>query len=264
MTLLSFMASSLAHAPALAGRWLVRIRELVDVPRLGLAALGLGGLALAGWWVARPDLALVEHVAFEGAERATAAQLRHLIDHENGTTMWEVDPAALARGAERHPWVRTATARRQWPATVVVSVEEYAPVALLAADRLLYVAADGTPIVEADASDLDYPLITGLPAADTHPDLPAVVLRDALALVDALDARQLVARGSLSEVAFADTRGFTVHLTSGARVRFGLSDHARQLDRLAALRDRDVDLSRPLLVDLAPATLALVRPLEAR
>jgi hypothetical protein len=236
------------------------------VPRVVVAGgTGLFGLTLL---LLRPDHLFVEHVRFEGTQRASQESLRHLADVRNGVTLWGVDLDRAAAGAERHPWVRSADARREWPDTVVVTVEEYAPVALLETDKLHYVDADGTVFLVARSDDLDYPVITGVGAdlGRSHPDLPRLVVRDALKLLAALDDRGLVTRDRVSEIAFSPTVGFTVHVRdrgrSGARILFGLDDSERQLSRLSLLVEQGVDLSTPLLVDLAPPSLAIVRPLD--
>jgi cell division protein FtsQ len=231
---------------------------------LPLAALALGLAALFA--VARPDLALVEQVEFQGAERCSPVALRHLVDIRNGTTMWGVDLRRAERGAEAHPWVQSARAYRKLPNAVVVEVEEYEPVALLHRDGLFYVDRSGAVFLRARTDELDYPVITGIDEAleRAHPDLPRLVLRDTLWLLDALDSRGLVSRARVSEVAFSRTRGFTTHLGGGAELRFGLEGLDRQVDRLSVLLAEGVDLGQPVLVDLAPASVAIVRPLGAR
>jgi cell division protein FtsQ len=220
----------------------------------------------------RPNLMLVEHVAFEGHGEATAPELRHLADIRNGDRIWEVDIDRVARGVERHPWVRRAHVHRQFPDTVVVRVEEHRPVALLhygttdGGGRLYYVAEDGTVFLPADGTDLDHPSLTGITAdlEARHPGLPRLVVRDALHLVDALDAGGVLSSDRISEVAFRETRGFTVH-AGKARILFALTDVPEQVRRLSALLDSGtVDLDRPLHVDLGPETVAIVRPLDAQ
>lgn len=218
--------------------------------------------AIGAVWLARPGDVLVEHVVFEGNARASDATLRHLVDVRNGTTMFAVDLERAVEGAQQHPWVRSADARRRFPDTVVVTVDEFEPVALLHRDGLSYVDRTGVVFLRARADDLDYPVITGVDEAlaRSHPDLPRLVVRDALWLLDALDTRGLAPRPRVSEVAFSRTRGFTVHLVSGAELRFGLEGLERQVDRLDRLRQEGVDLETPVLVDLAPASVAIVRP----
>ncbi len=242
------------------------------VVRALFASAALIGL-VGALGVARPDLMLVEHVAFEGQSESSRAELRHLSDIRSGDRIWEVDVDQVARGVERHPWVRRAHVHRQFPDTVVVRVEEHVPVALLHYEsrdadgsdgRLYYVAEDGSVFLTASGADLDYPSLTGIsPSLEArHPGLPRLVVRDALHLLQTLDARDVVSRDQISEVAFRETRGFTVHVGQ-ARIVFALTDVPEQVRRLAALLDSGtVDLDQPLHVDLGPKTVAIVRPLD--
>lgn len=222
------------------------------------------GGAGVGYLQVRPDLWMVERVEFEGVRHSGPGALRHLADLRNGTTIWSVDLEAASRGVERHPWVRSARASRKWPNTVTIAVEEYEPVAILHSDDLYYVDADGTPFLRGQVTDFDYPMITGLdPELERlHPDLPVLVIRGALSLADQLADTGLVDRSEISEVAFSEARGFTVHARR-SRILFGLEGTGTQLDRLGMLVARgEVDLHEPLWIDLAPRDLAIVRPLE--
>lgn len=218
---------------------------------------------VAGGLLFRPDLLFVEHVRFGGNDVATVAELRHLAGLPNGTRIWEVDVERVAHDVEAHPWVRRAAVRRVFPDRVHIDVEEHVPVALLHFDRLIYVDAHGEAFLEADASDLDYPSLTGISPelARLHPDLPGKAVASALSLLDELDARGYVARDLIDEVHFSRTRGFTVH-TRGSRVLFALEGVEGQLERLGSLlASGTVDLDRPTYVDLGPRSVAIVRQL---
>lgn len=241
------------------------MRGVVSMLIRPTAALMAAMVPIVLFGVFRPDCMLVERVVFDGHERAGLAELRHLADLPNGTTIWSVDLEAVARGVERHPWVRRARAVRQWPDRVVVDIEEYVPVALLHYDRTYYVDRDGTPFLADATNDLDHPSITGIgPELErAHPDLPRLAVRDALWLIDELDARGLIPREQISEIAFSRTQGFTVH-GPRARFAFGVDDLENRLARLERLlTEGRVHPNSPLLVDLAPATVAIVRPLDA-
>ncbi len=229
-----------------------------------IIALTLTLPLVGAFTVVRPDMMFVEEVVFDGTRRAGPAALRHLADISNGTTMFGVALDDAARGVERHPWVRSARATRMWPATVSIEVEEYEPVALLHFNGLHYVSSDGTAFAAAAQDDLDYPNLTGIDGhlESLHPGLPALAIENALWLLTSLDERGLVSRDEVSEVSFSRTHGLTVHVR-GTRLVFGLEALDRQVDRLAMLLDRgDLDLDRPHLVDLAPASVAIVTPLE--
>ncbi len=229
---------------------------------IALAVLGVVSSATTMWAVVRPDRMLVEHVRFVGADHAGAAELRHLMDLRNGTRMWEVDEADLERRVASHPWVRRAEVSIGWPDAVVVEVEEREVVAVVHTDRMMVIDRDGTPFLPAGSDDLDHPHITGITpdVQRLHPDVAGMAVRDALWLIEQMELRGL-ASAPISEVAFSTTRGFTV-FHGRARLVFGHGDLSRQLDRLERLaREQGLDLAGPTLVDLAPASVALVRPL---
>ncbi|HMV69980.1 MAG TPA: FtsQ-type POTRA domain-containing protein, partial [Myxococcota bacterium] len=242
----------------------------MGLPRqVRLSLLGVASVATLGWAVLRPDLMYVERIEFVGNVRATDAELRHLSDLRNGVTIWDVDLATLSERVQRHPWVAEVTAERHLPGSVVVKVQEHAPVALLAfGDRLLYVDEQGRPFLEARSDDLNHPIISGIdPALEgLHPELPRLALRDALWLLQELDARAILPLDHVSEIRFHRTRGFVLQTAGSVRggataeVLIGLGDYERQLRHLAALVDRGVDLTRPLHVDVAPESVAIVRP----
>lgn len=233
------------------------------VRRLLLGAGAAASLVLAAGVVAlRPDLRVVEHVEFVGAERASTASLRHLADVPNGTHILGVDPDAVAASVAKHPWVGRAEARRVWPDTVRIQIVERVPAALLHRDGLWYLDAAGRPFARAEADLLDLPSITGLSPELTgaHPQLAQLVVRDALWLLEALDERGLVHRSEVSEISFTASRGFSVY-AGVARFAFATADLNGQVDRLALLAQRGVSLTEPQLIDLAPDKVAIVRPL---
>lgn len=234
------------------------------VPWLSLAVIGgLVAASIAAVGLLRPDLWVVERVVIEGQDRAGVAGLRHLADIPNGTTVWAVDIDAAASGLRQHPWVRDVEAQFEWPATVRLTVAEHQPAALLAGSSMQYVSDEGVVVAPASTDDLDYPVITGISQdlGDRHPDLPGRVVRSALELVDVLEDSGVLASQRIAEVNFSETRGFAVYVDDGPRILFALEDFDRQARRLVQLVDRGVDLGQPLHIDLAPATVAIVRPL---
>ncbi|MBN2800688.1 MAG: FtsQ-type POTRA domain-containing protein [Deltaproteobacteria bacterium] len=210
----------------------------------------------------RGDL-VVQAVRFEGNQRASSASLRHLVDLPAGTWLWSFSSDRVARKAEQHPWVERAEAHMVWPGEVVVTVEERQAVALVLYDGLYYVDDDGQVFLKARNESLDFPVITGLsPDMERlHPELPPLVLGRAVRLLDALARLGLVAQEQVSEVQYDDVLGFTVILSRGGRVIFGLDDHERQLRRLERLVASGVNLGAPLLIDLGPQRVAVVTPL---
>lgn len=221
--------------------------------------------------IVRPDQFYVERVEFVGNHHATAAELRHLSDLRNGTSLWSADLAAVSAGVQRHPWVQSVEVERRLPNRIVVTVHEHEPIALLAfTDGLYYVDQEGTPFLRATSEDLDHPLITGVDGTleKSHPALPRLAIRDALWILTQLDSHKVIPFGQVSEIRFERTRGWTIQTAGGtskhptAEVLFGFGDYDKQIARLAALIGRGVDLTQPLHVDVAPERVAIVRPLD--
>lgn len=233
---------------------------------LGPAAATAASSLLVAWLVLRPDCMVVETVTFEGRAHAGWSELRHLSDLRNGTTIWAVDLDAIERGVERHPWVEQASARRVWPDAVAVDVVERQPVAVVHLEELHYVDRHGELFLKGRLPTLDLPHITGIDStlSSRHPQLPRLVVRDAIHLLDALENRGIADGSEVSELTFSSARGFTVYV-GASRVLFDLDRTEQQLDRLEYLVSQgEVRFESGLWVDLAPSDVAIVRPLLAR
>lgn len=235
----------------------------VAARRFAVITTSLATLALAVAVFVRPDLWMVEHVVFEGTARADRDVLRHLAHLPSGTPLWRVDRAAVAASVQTHPWIRDATVTVEWPDRVRVVVEEHQVAALLVRDDALYaLGRTGDVFVEAARTDLDHPLLTGFTpeVEQRRRGFQRLAAPDAIAIIDGLDARGLVSRSDVSEVAFSPTSGFTVY-TRGARIEFAHGELERQLDRLSALVSEGLDLRTAVHVDVAPRSVAILRPL---
>ena len=119
--------------------------------------------------------------------------------------------------------------------------------------------------MNANSSDLDYPVITGVRegVVTAHPDLPQAVIREAVALLSSLESGKLLYREQVSEIAFDSAMGWTVFVDGGPRFLFGLEDLPGQMARMAKVLSSGVSLMDAVVVDLAPKSVAIVKPLAA-
>lgn len=226
---------------------------------LGAAAVTVAGL---GVHYVLDDASFEVHtVRFVGMERAAPEALRHLSDLRTGTHLATADLQRAVAGVERHPWVARAEARRVFPGTIEVRVEEHAPVLLLAADGLWYLDGEGRPFKQARTDDLDYPVLTGLDGAllAERPTLAAAATR---AAVHTLAAAEPLGAEAVSEVHLDLERGFTVVLRSGSQLVLGWTDPGERFERIARMVDAGLDLDTPHRVDLGGADLAIATPLS--
>jgi cell division protein FtsQ len=201
-------------------------------------------------------------VRIEGNHRATTAELRHLANLRPGEHMLALDLEHTAQNIARHPWVASASVRRLYPSSVSIDVVEHVPVMLLALDRLWYVDASGKPFKQAESGDLDHALLTGVDPAlvSESPHLAHAVIVGALQALDATNSSGALTSDDISEVHYSPSGGYSLITRSGARLLVGISDPTPRLERLRMLVEQGLDLSRPQVIDLDLADVALVRP----
>lgn len=233
---------------------------------LAITLATLAGAAGATWLVRYSEHTRVHEVRVVGLTRATEAQIRHLADIQEGEPLVTVDLDRAVAGAERHPWVAHAEARRIFPDTVVLQIRERTVRAVLSLDQLYSVDSDGIPFRRADPEDLDHLLLTGMDAPDLatlvrdEPELARRILRDGLALADAAVATGELRETDLSEVHFNVRSGYALRLRNGGEILLGFRG-SEGLGRLAHLPRTGIDLSRPQRIDLGMDRLAVITPL---
>jgi cell division protein FtsQ len=112
----------------------------------GLLALVL--LAAALWWVVQRPMFTLKVIRLEGMD---GAPLRHVSPSTvRGTAVprikgnfFTANLDAVRLAFESVPWVRRAAVRREWPNTLIVSVEEHVPLGTWGEDgRLVSVRGD--------------------------------------------------------------------------------------------------------------------------
>ncbi len=237
------------------------------VPVLRRIAAILAVTVLAGgvgWLCFGSEHLRYRTLRFVGNTEATEAQLRHLADLPPGEPLLALDLARALEGVRRHPWVAGATARRVFPDTVVISVEEREVRALVLLDGLYLVDADGVPFRRAAAPHLDHPVISGIDpqVAAQYPELGRRIVSDSLALIDAAQGHAGLHASDISEVRFDPESGYALVLRNRGEVLLGFRPTDDVLAQLDALASRGVSLApSPLRVDLGSPSTVVVTPL---
>jgi len=161
-------------APSRAGRSAPRWRPSRRVGRwLGWTGLGVLVAGLLGWGglsayrQAQPllhDWLEVRAVTMTGLRHLSRDEIMSRLGLREGETLWSADPAALSERLLTHPWIKRAEVTRSLPHTLIVSVAERQPVAVLksSASALLL---DGEGQVLTPLSDLtgeEFPVLVGV------------------------------------------------------------------------------------------------------
>jgi len=185
---------------------------------------------------------------------------------EPGAPLLAVSPAQVRARVETLAWIKRADVQQILPSRLVVQVQEYVPVAMVAAGEILLVDEDGVLFDEVSAGQRhDLPLLTGLPVdalrLGAKEDLVAARLqrdrlRGALALLRQVRRSPVAERFVLGEVHWDPVQGITlISQRDGAEVRLGhmtreaLPRQLDQLSRLLADVDRRGERLRYALMD---------------
>jgi cell division protein FtsQ len=194
-----------------------------------LAAVVTGLVAVVWVLLVSPVLG-VNSVQVDGVSSLAADQVRKTAGIAPGTPLLRVDVDAARSRIARLPQVASVEVTRGWPHTVVVTVVERKPVAV--------VGAPGQRTL-VDAHGVLFDTVTGaspagvvpLDVATPGPDDPATMA--GLAAVEAMSADL---RKQVASVAVASTGEITMTLTDGTLVRWGgPEESARKSDALAAV-----------------------------
>ncbi|MGI9600886.1 MAG: cell division protein FtsQ/DivIB [Acidimicrobiales bacterium] len=151
--------------------------------------LGLLAVMALGLFLVRTSLLDVDQVTVLGAEQADPDLIVELAGIEQGVQLVDVDLAGVERRVERHPWVASANATREWPDTIRVDVVERVPVAAspVGASSYLLIDLEGVVLDIVPAPPRELPLVVGVDAA-AAPGLVAEGLAAAVLVVDAIPA----------------------------------------------------------------------------
>jgi cell division septal protein FtsQ len=115
----------------------------------------------------------VSAVVFLGAETISKEKLRAasgIIPYQ--TSLIGLNCSQVEARLVKVPWVARAMVQRNWPSTVVISIVENVPIALLHSEnkrgaQLQYIDGKGIPFFKVrPGADIDFPIITGLTEVD--------------------------------------------------------------------------------------------------
>ena len=193
-------------------------------------AVAVTALVAVVWLLLVSPVLGVRTVQVDGARALPADQVRETAGIEPGTPLLRVDVDAARARIARLPQVASVKVTRGWPHTVVVTVVERVPIAVVG-------APGQRTLVDADGVLFD--TVTGTPPAGVVPiDVTAPGPGDpatmaALAAVEGL-SRHL--RTQVASVAARTADDITLTLTDGTVVQWGGPEHSdRKGDALEAV-----------------------------
>lgn len=196
----------------------------------------------------------VDEIRYEGDKNTPRPLLEAALGIHKGDPILGFSLEDARANIERIPWVETATVERRLPGTIVVNIEERAPIAIWQNhDKLALVDAKGQVVTNEDLSHFRF--------------LPHIVGTGAPAAADALLA-QLRKHPGLAEKVNASVRvgdrRWNLHLNNGTDVLLPEGHEAAAIDRLMELQKDDQVLDRPMAaIDLRLPDRLVFRPKDA-
>jgi len=124
----------------------IRILNAVSSTLLGVAALVL--LSAALWWMTQRPMFTLKVIRIDGSaetqlRRVNALTVRSTALPRIQGNFFTANLDAVRAAFESVPWVRKATVRREWPNTLLVTIEEHQPLGTWGEDgRLVSVKGD--------------------------------------------------------------------------------------------------------------------------
>lgn len=213
--------------------------------RASIAAASLLILSVAAIGVVRSPYFAADHLTVEGADRLTPARVLRIGGLEPGQNVVTMDTEAAERRLEADPWIASASVTTELPDTVVVRIDERAPVAAV---RTL----EGWDVVAADGVVLD--------SASRQPRLPTITSvvpgQDLTALgARALGAMDRSLRATVTSLTVGADDVVRLVMDDGVTVSYGaLDEPASKAQALAAVlawaddagaRVEEIDVSVP-------------------
>ena len=230
---------------------------------LGLTVILLFFLGI-GYVLGHADIFRVTDLQISGTHVLTERQLFDLTGLRQGVNLFRFDTGNAEHEIRKHPWVKGARIKKQWPSSLVVEVQEYQPFALINLEKdgvkkLYYIAFNGHIIHEVpEGGTLDLPIINGANAKE-FVDNEAVGGSDE---AGAMQILHLAAQGnailplqSVSEVRIDKRRGLVLYLTAHPfPIYFGRSHFLQKYGKLLiVLKDlynnREIDKVDSLEMD---------------
>ena len=243
------------------GQWPARIKSatlsLLPILRvaLPLAAIAIAGSMIHDWLRATPRFAM-KKLLVNPCEHVEVGRVRDFVDARLGTNLFTVDLAHIHRQLKDHPWVKEVRVTRQLPDTLMITIREHQPYAVINLGKLYYVDRDGFLFKRLEKGERrDYPILSGFSATDFLAEGEAARrnmkrLRQSVDLVALAEHIGAAKMSEISEVKFDPLIGFSLVLEpKGMQLRLGTGKFERKLQRFRTIREQlgDQTLALPLI-----------------
>jgi cell division protein FtsQ len=228
-------------------------------------------LVLAGWWGKQRVMGALQDssnlklskVIVEGAHYLTQNEILKTANLTTGDGMFKVDLQDLSQNLKKLSWVDQVFIERRLPSSILISIRERKPVALLDNGDLYGVDKDGRILSPSDALlNQDLPLISGVSfGADAlGTTQTAQILKPALDFFSFMAKKDDVLAHDVSEVNLSEPESLKVTFINGTQVTFNTTVSDTDLKRMAlVLGDLNEKGKKASTMDFRYRDMAFVR-----
>ena len=228
-------------------------------------------LVLAGWWVKQATVGALQgssglklaRVMIEGAHYLNQDEVLKTANLSLGTVMFQLDLEDLNQKLRKLSWVDQVFVERRLPSSVLISIRERKPVALLDNGSLYGVDKDGRILNPSEALlNQDLPLISGVAfsADSVGTTQTAQVLKPALDFFNFMAKKDGVLARDVSEVNLSESESLKVTFINGTEVTFNTAVSDTDLKRMAlVLGDLNEKGKKASTMDFRYKDMAFVR-----
>jgi cell division protein FtsQ len=213
----------------------------------------------------------LQQIDVTGNRRLSRNEVLEASGIEVGDNLLTIDLNAVAAGLKRHAWIRSASVHRRFPGQLIVEIEERAPRAILAAERLYYVDDQAEFFARLLPGDsVNYPLFTGVTGRELKSDASEVreLLRLGLGLLEILERAVPDSEAfTVSEVRLNIEEGLSIRTDSGRLIILGKSGLENKIHRYVRLKkflSGRGEWQNAWIINLDFEDRALVRPDKPR
>jgi cell division septal protein FtsQ len=211
--------------------------RLVALVALGFISVGL---LYAYDFVTTTKKLAITAVQVNGITRTNPADIERMLLDLKGQNIFRAPLESYERRLRMLPRIKDADLKVMFPSTIVCSITEREPVALVFANRFIEVDEEGMVLTEdAISSKLDLPIITGIPGDVLNQGAICknVYLAEALRALQACKLLGGSFTGDISEIKAGPNGVSIVSLREGCIVMLGNAEFEKRLKKFFLLRD---------------------------
>jgi cell division protein FtsQ len=198
---------------------------------------GMGYFTYLGcYYLSRTPYLNISHIKIEGLKKLSKDELMKMVNLGPDRNILTVNLEKIGHRLEAHPWVEKTEVRREFPSSIVISIKERKPVAIINREGLRYVDDKGVIFTRVAAGNpLDFPILTGFNSGDFKESGSSldIALKKSLELLEIMERERIFLSSNISEINLKSDSGFTIFTSNDAfQINIGSDDFNDKLKRL--------------------------------